>query len=204
MISTVTSFEPVFVANHPALDFLNTAPVEDGVAVDRLFDYAALVSWLERADLLAPIDAKKAHRLWSASPEGAATLASAIALRELLRAIVERVAEGGAPSAASLARLNAELRTETGAYFELLRTDGTFERVARVRLDAAQDILAALLRSVGALFTEVDLTLVRKCEDPTCVLFFNDTTKNHKRRWCRMETCGNRHKVSAYRARQSD
>ncbi len=201
MTSLVTHSEPLFVGNHPALDFLNTAPMEDGIPANRLVTYGDLVAWLEQAGLLTPEDARRAQALGSTSAGGREALAQAIALRELLRGIVERLAAGAEPSAAAIGRLNATLRTESGACSQVRRTENGFERVTRVRLDSPADVLAVLHRAVAALFTELDLTLVRKCEDASCVLFFHDTTKNHKRRWCRMETCGNRNKVQAYRAR---
>jgi predicted RNA-binding Zn ribbon-like protein len=46
-----------------------------------------------------------------------------------------------------------------------------------------------------------DLALIRKCESDKCVLWFYDTTKGHKRRWCSMATCGNRHKIRKFRAK---
>ena len=46
-----------------------------------------------------------------------------------------------------------------------------------------------------------DFELIRKCESDECVLWFYDRTKSHRRRWCSMAACGNRHKVAAYRER---
>jgi predicted RNA-binding Zn ribbon-like protein len=36
------------------------------------------------------------------------------------------------------------------------------------------------------------------------VLYFYDTTKNHRRQWCSAASCGNRHKVSQFRKRQGE
>ena len=44
--------------------------------------------------------------------------------------------------------------------------------------------------------------LIRECEHPDCVLWFYDRTKSHRRRWCSMALCGNRHKVAEFRKRQ--
>ena len=43
-----------------------------------------------------------------------------------------------------------------------------------------------------------DLSLVKKCDNPRCILYFYDTTKNHARRWCSMAGCGNRMKAAAH------
>ena len=191
----------LLLGNHPALDFLNTAPVEHGQPAERLTDYAALVAWADQVGLVAPDDAARARERWGASPAGAGVVARARALRSLWREVVERVAGGGAPTAALLARLNAALREEAGAYTEVRGTNAGFERRTKLKLDAPGELLTPLLRAMGALLTDVDLALVRKCESAACVLFFYDVSKNHARRWCSMENCGNRHKVNAYRAR---
>lgn len=36
---------------------------------------------------------------------------------------------------------------------------------------------------------------VRNCENPACMLWFYDATRNGTRRWCSMATCGNRMKA---------
>jgi predicted RNA-binding Zn ribbon-like protein len=33
-------------------------------------------------------------------------------------------------------------------------------------------------------------------------MVFYDTTKNHQRRWCSMEICGNRHKAALHRKKK--
>ena len=72
------------------------------------------------------------------------------------------------------------------------------------KLDAAVGSFAPwllLLAGIGIMpvvLCYADLALVKKCENPVCVLFFYDTSKNHSRRWCSMSVCGNRMKVAAH------
>lgn len=40
-----------------------------------------------------------------------------------------------------------------------------------------------------------DLHQLQECPGPGCGWLFLDTSKNHKRRWCTMEGCGNRAKA---------
>jgi predicted RNA-binding Zn ribbon-like protein len=65
-------------------------------------------------------------------------------------------------------------------------------------------IVAILAEAAARLLTEKDLTLVRRCENPACVLHFYDPSKNHRRRWCSMDICGNRMKVAAHYRRQRE
>jgi len=193
----------LFLANHQALDLLNTALIQEAVPVERLTDFGALVAWLEQAGLVVPEDAKQARARWEGTPEGEATATRARTLRELLRKSVQHMTSAGTLPSALLTKLNGALREEIGVFAELARTQAQtgFQRRMRLSLEAPGNVLAPLLRAVASLFVEVDFALVRKCEDPTCVLFFYDVSKNHARRWCSMEVCGNRHKVNAYRSR---
>ncbi|WP_394849869.1 CGNR zinc finger domain-containing protein [Pendulispora brunnea] len=199
MISTVTA-PFLFLGNHPALDFLNTAP-RDG---ERLMDYRTLAAWTEEAGLVLPEDAAVAASRWGSTAEAAAVLTRAHALRELFRDVVHCIIFGSTVAAELLVQLNAALREESGAYMELSRNPktGGFQRITRLALANASDLLAPILRAMGAFLAEANLDLLRACEDPTCVLVFYDVSKNHARRWCSMEACGNRHKVNAYRARK--
>ena len=58
-----------------------------------------------------------------------------------------------------------------------------------------------LIEAIGDLVCQKDFTLVRRCEGPTCTLWFLDVSKAHARRWCSMAVCGNRVKAAAHRAR---
>lgn len=47
-----------------------------------------------------------------------------------------------------------------------------------------------------------DLNNLRRCAQPACGWLFLDRTRNHSRRWCTADDCGNLSRVRAYAARQ--
>ncbi|MEJ7713529.1 MAG: CGNR zinc finger domain-containing protein [Pyrinomonadaceae bacterium] len=59
-------------------------------------------------------------------------------------------------------------------------------------------LLVPVAAAAADLLCDGDLSLVKKCENSACILYFYDTTKNHARRWCSMSGCGNRAKVAAH------
>jgi len=63
-------------------------------------------------------------------------------------------------------------------------------------------LLAPVAEAAADLLANGDFDLIRKCEDASCTLWFYDRTKSHRRRWCSMAVCGNRHKVAAFRRRR--
>src|SRR6266511_2854279 len=66
-------------------------------------------------------------------------------------------------------------------------------------------VAGALGRILAAAFlAQLDGTWERlkECSDDTCTGVFYDRSKNHSGKWCSMQSCGNRNKVRAWRARQ--
>jgi predicted RNA-binding Zn ribbon-like protein len=72
----------------------------------------------------------------------------------------------------------------------------------RAPLLRPEDVLAPVALAAARSLVHDDRDLLRKCDNPRCILFFYDTTKNHGRRWCSMDLCGNRAKVSAFHQRR--
>lgn len=66
-----------------------------------------------------------------------------------------------------------------------------------VRSTAASDQLT--LNCVELLSGNLDL--VRRCGLSECSWYFRDTTRNHSRRWCIADECGNRYRVREYARR---
>ena len=66
------------------------------------------------------------------------------------------------------------------------------------------NLLVPIAEDASDLLCDGDLSLVKKCKNTTCILYFYDTTKSHTRSWCRMALCGNRAKAAAhYQRKQS-
>jgi predicted RNA-binding Zn ribbon-like protein len=63
-------------------------------------------------------------------------------------------------------------------------------------------MLWPVAHAASELLTSEDLAYVRRCASDSCAWLFLDKTKNHRRRWCEMKTCGNRDKARRYYQRQ--
>jgi predicted RNA-binding Zn ribbon-like protein len=79
-----------------------------------------------------------------------------------------------------------------------VRTKDGYDTRFLARWSGPEQVLVPVAESAAGLLSSGNLALVRKCENPECILFFYDTTKNHGRRWCSMSACGNRAKVAAH------
>jgi len=180
----------LWLADHPALDLLNTLPRLNGELVDLLKSDADVLEWLLSAEI-------SSVRAQSAPP--GSLLQAARRLRATVRELVERHKAG---ERADVSTMNAFL-AEAQSYPQLVADRAGGWKIERVRQERTpEQILGPFAEAAADLLTTVDFDLVRRCEDESCVLWFYDQTKSHHRRWCSMAACGNRHKVAAYRRRR--
>lgn len=187
----------LFVANQLCLDFINTLFVLNGQPVDLLATFSDLVTWLVQVDLVTEEEAKKIERQWGGQAQGTQTLEQARAFRVTLREMVERIAAGRPVPQDAIEAINEMLRSRIG-YPQLTRRSGKFERGYHAESQEANQLLGLLAEVASDLLCRCDFSLIKKCQNPACVLFFYDTTKNHARHWCSMTICGNRSKVAAH------
>jgi predicted RNA-binding Zn ribbon-like protein len=191
----------LFVANDPSLDFVNTEVILAGVRTDLLQSFGDLTQWFEGASLASAADMQKLAKAWKDTPEARATLENARALRSVLRSAAERVAGIGRVPSNLAGVLGKELRRPRLAT-EVLQSQGKLTTKPRWVLEKPRDLLVLIAHHAANFFATADYSAIRKCENPGCILFFYDTSKNHTRRWCSMELCGNRSKVAAFRERR--
>ena len=187
----------LFVANQLCLDFINTRFVLNGQPVDLLATFSDLIMWLVQVDLVTVEETEKIERQWGRQAQGTQTLEQARAFRATLREMVERIAAGRPVPQDAVEAINEMLRYRIG-YPQLTRRSGKFERGYQAESREANQLLGLLAEAASDLLCRCDFSLIKKCQNPACVLFFYDTTKNHARHWCSMSLCGNRSKVAAH------
>ena len=190
-----------FIGNHPALDFLNTA-YGAGVRVENIADGRAYLDWLVAAGVLDRTTPSRLLRRFGSKAMDVAA-ADARQLREWARQWLVRWRM--APER-SFEREVAELNTmlARGSWSCRLVADGSSYRLAREPcIDSADSLLAVPARWIADLLVEAEPSRIRSCAGAGCTLWFVDRSKSHRRLFCSARTCGNRHKVAAFRERQA-
>ena len=174
-----------YVSGRRCLDFAGTQKYRTSVREELLTDPQRLSEWALQAGLVdAAIDVT------------ADELAAAVALREALYRIVIARLEGRRPEVTDV-----DLLTQHASRPQLtpqLHADGSVSREGTVA-----QLLARLAADVLDLLAGPDLESVKKCSDPGCTRLYIDASRGRNRHWCGMDTCGNRAKVQAFRARQA-
>jgi predicted RNA-binding Zn ribbon-like protein len=162
----------------------------NGKVVDLLQRDEDVLRWLTEAGHSAPKVGPHKPRL--------SLLHSARTLRENIRSLVEKRKIGRRGDPSLLNRFLAGAQSHPRLVWNKARS----LQIQKIRRkDTAEAILAPVAEAAADLLATTDFTLVKRCDDDTCVLWFSDQSKSHHRRWCSMEICGNRQKVAAYRRR---
>jgi len=184
------------------LDFANTVngharPTQH----EYLHDFRDVLVWGRRAGALSVDKVGVLLREADRRPgEAKAIYSQALELRETIFRIFAALAGGRPTDGSDLARLNSAWREGQG-HARLIHSGDGFS----LGWDD-EPCLDHLLRSVAAsaigLLVSPQVGLIRTCAGEHCDWLFVDTSRNHLRRWCSMEECGNRAKMQRRQAKQ--
>jgi predicted RNA-binding Zn ribbon-like protein len=178
-----------------SLDFLNTVDTHAPLLDEKLGTYADLVWWALRVGAVAEADAAPLFAAADAdSARGAAVLAGALELRESLFRVFIAARAGVAADGGDVAVVNDALARTLGHQRVAQGEDGfawTWEEV-EVELERP---LWAVVRDAAELLVGGELRRVGKCCGDDCDWLYLDTSRNRSRRWCDMQSCGNRAKA---------
>ncbi|MFD0901807.1 CGNR zinc finger domain-containing protein [Actinomadura sediminis] len=169
-----------------ATSFTATLTERCGDAVERIPTPRRLVDWLAVNGLAVE----------SCTP---AQLDLARELREAIHAAATAAAVGDALPAAPVRVIND--RSAEGRAAAILTPDGRrqWRLGPATRVEDALSVIAA--DAIGIIAGERDGRLAL-CASPTCRAAFFDTSQSRTRKWCDMNTCGNRQKKARFNAKQ--
>jgi predicted RNA-binding Zn ribbon-like protein len=129
-------------------------------------------------------------------------LLRAIRLRDALREVFGAMVRRERIAREWVAPINEILRITEG-HDELVPEQGTWKMEFIAREGGPEWLLAAIARSAAEIVVEGANARLRSCANPGCGLFFCDNSRTHRRRWCSMAVCGNRHKVASFARRRA-
>jgi predicted RNA-binding Zn ribbon-like protein len=188
----------IFIGEHPAIDFANTLVLSHGNPEDLFRTWPDVVDWFSRAKL------STSESLHLSATAGTKALKSMVEFRAEWEKVLSQLVSGEKVSEAFLHRLNGFLSLDS--FHEILHRDGKkgFHLSRSASAHQGEKLALNLIaRQIAGFLAEANFDYLHRCANTTsCVLYFYDTTKNHRRQWCSVATCGNRHKVAQFRKRQ--
>lgn len=185
-----------------ALDFANTLegrydPQQD----EHLREYRDLLDFSLQSGTLDEPTAGQLTVAAHSSPEIAdRQLHQARELRETIFRVFSSLAAEHEPDAADLNALNA-FHQRAMSQARVINADDGFDWAWEDE-EALDRPLWPLAKSAVDLLLTGDRRRLRECAADDCGWLFYDTSRNQSRRWCSMQSCGNRAKVQQFRERK--
>ncbi len=192
-----------FDAGDLSLDFANTLDWHASKhPIERITSYADLLAWGKAAGLINPQTVRELRELDAHKPEETSDhYLLAIQVREAIYHIFSHHYAGKPIPEADLALLNSYVR-EAMSHRQLVQEGDEFHWEWSPEINGINQILWPVTFAAAHLLTSPAASRVRECEDDRgCGYLFIDQTKNHSRRWCSMESCGNRAKARRHYSR---
>jgi predicted RNA-binding Zn ribbon-like protein len=178
-----------------SLDFTNT--VDDRLSdqpTDSLNSYQRFLDWAVRNNITPQATADKLAES-ETDPEQA--LNRVRELRELLYRLLSAAAGKKRAAEEDLDSFNGYL-AEAMSNIRITQTDGGFDWYCCPGGGGPESVLYPIVKSAAELLVSDQLDRIRVCADPQCGWLFLDSSRNRSRRWCSMESCGNRAKARRF------
>ena len=173
------------IGGSPWVNLINTKRFVEGNIVDILDNMDLFRAWLKESKL---------DKAVSAYEQSVNTLKS---LRGDFEALLDEVSEG---ISLSESKSMGNIKRILGSIPVILETsfDKNEITVLHHACDDSHDLTLKIIESFLDTCHLYGLGKVRQCSHEECIMYFLDTSKSGKRKWCSMVTCGNRKKASKY------
>lgn len=162
------------------LDFVNTAEMPPRLE-DVLTDPAAYLRWTKAVRVDPPADR--------------VAFTEARSFRTRLLTLARALEEGRTPPPGAVEAVNRRLGALDGRE-QLVRVAGSWR--LRFQPSRPPSALQAIARSAAQTLAS-PVTMVRRCANPECALYFADDSAQQSRRWCSGSRCGHRGRVERRR-----
>ena len=126
-----------------------------------------------------------------------------IDFRTLLRTDFKKYIESKT-SINQILKVTNEILIKSQVHPQVIENDSLFELQYIPKEKIENPLLTKIAIEVIKLLSSQEFKYLKKCDNHKCSLFFIDTSKNHSRRWCSMEICGNRSKVNNFTKRKKN
>lgn len=187
-----------FVAGSVALDFVNTLDFryDPKRRIELLPDFDSFLKFTNQAGIITNQQVQELRTNTSAV-ERVRAIGRIIEFREALYFLLLSVVQRKRPSSAHLLTYNRILPSVCVSH-SLRWQKQEFILSPGKHTNSPCAPLQPIMESANQLLTSADRRYIGECSDKWCRWLFLDRSKNHSRRWCSMEICGNRSKARTF------
>lgn len=184
----------LFVGEHSVMDFVNTELKPSGELIDLLKTKDDVKRWFRETSLISDTsEIVITDTYFSEIKE----------YRDFMKKSFFDYLKGKDSLDALTQRTNQILK-ENEVFLQVEKNEDGFNKTFEINKKNLNVLLTTIAIEVVKLLSLKYFKYLKRCSNHECVLLFIDTSKNHSRKWCSMETCGNRTKVSRFSKRKKE
>lgn len=178
------------------INLVNTTNISNNKEVDILSDKSSTLQWIKENNLLRQSD--------SIDLENKELINSLIielhSLRKLCNIILFDIEQKGEVSLNATNQLKKNV--EKLKVNITINSENNILKMVSEGETVEDQVLYNIIGSIIHTLENTSIDRIRNCEHEECILYFVDTSKSGKRRWCSMELCGNRKKAAEFYAKK--
>ncbi|GHC71992.1 CGNR zinc finger domain-containing protein [Streptomyces flavofungini] len=179
------NLDHVFVCGNPALDFAATLRARRSLRFEMFVTPERLAAWYVESGVVDAV-----------SPGREGDVEQAKAVREAVYRLVTARRLGEEYDGTALTVVNNAARKQPAV--PQLTPSGRWTQAT------PEEALSMVARHAIELLSGPDVPLLKECGNPECTRTYVDRSRGTRRQWCGMESCGNKIKAAAYRARKKN
>ncbi|MCR9213872.1 MAG: CGNR zinc finger domain-containing protein [Proteobacteria bacterium] len=184
-----------------AIDFANSHE-RHGHEKDGLGSFEDLLNFLKSHKQLHEDEASDLHMFLFQNPERCHSVVEAlVGLRGKFRNVLDQVANGWPVDPDFLHEINSRLEGFK-SHLKVEPAEDGMELKTVISEQGPEKLAFPILRDIADFLASDHVEKTKSCAGDDCGLYFVNLSRNGRRRWCSMSTCGNRAKVNAYLKRQ--
>lgn len=180
------------------INLVNTTYVSNKQVVDIFHDPSRTFQWLKENNLLRESDALALENEELLVP----LIDELHLLRHLCKVILSDLKQHGKLSLNTIDQLK-RLVQQVKVSLTIVHKHEKLKLVSE-GITTRDHVLYNIVYSIIHTLDNISIDRIRECEHQECILYFVDTSKSGKRRWCSMELCGNRQKAAEFYARKKN
>jgi predicted RNA-binding Zn ribbon-like protein len=170
------------------INFINTYRYSNGEVIDLLDDPRSFYDWIND------------NSLNHLSDKDGAIITDKELMRKMRNALVSLVKEYSLKNESEFLKAMAilnEIMENIPVKLVISQVGGGIKRHIQSYKENEQ-LIVLVIESFIDTYETYGLERIRQCDHETCILYFLDSSKGGKRRWCDMGTCGNRKKAAKH------
>tara|TARA_R110002072_G_scaffold39058_1_gene112593 strand:+ start:830 stop:1471 length:642 start_codon:yes stop_codon:yes gene_type:complete len=186
-----------------AIDFANSYK-RIGRDREGIASFDDLLTFMKSHHLLHEDEASDLHMFHFQNPARCQNVVETLlALRQSFRSILTDLSQGWPLNPDFMEVVNGQLQSFK-SFHRIEPGEEGMELKTVIDEAGPEKLMFPILHDIAAFLTSDHVEKTRGCASEDCNLYFINTSRNGRRRWCSMSTCGNRAKVNAYLKRQEE